>query len=75
MRIGYARVSTRDQDVAMQIKALEDAGCDQIFTETTSGSPPIAPSSAERSVISGRVTPRSFGGWTGSAGPSRTWSR
>lgn len=36
--IGYARVSTADQDDALQIDALRDAGCDRVFTETVSGS-------------------------------------
>jgi DNA invertase Pin-like site-specific DNA recombinase len=37
MRVGYARVSTRDQDAAMQAEALTAAGCEKIFEETASG--------------------------------------
>ena len=37
MRIGYARVSTIDQDPALQIRALEQARCEQIYTEHASG--------------------------------------
>lgn len=37
MLIGYARVSTLDQDVALQRRALEQAGCTRIFEETASG--------------------------------------
>lgn len=35
--IGYARVSTLDQNPQLQIEALELAGCRRIFTETASG--------------------------------------
>lgn len=38
MQIGYARVSTDDQDHALQIDALDAAGCERIITETASGS-------------------------------------
>ena len=33
MRFGYARVSTQEQDTALQIGALEAAGCERVFQE------------------------------------------
>ena len=37
MLFGYARVSTTDQDVALQRDALTAAGCERIFTDTITG--------------------------------------
>ena len=37
MDIGYARVSTRDQNPQLQLNALEQAGCWPIFEERVSG--------------------------------------
>ncbi|MCH5461326.1 recombinase family protein [Lactobacillus sp. LC28-10] len=38
MIYGYARVSTKDQNLARQIQALSDLGVDRIFKEKASGS-------------------------------------
>jgi DNA invertase Pin-like site-specific DNA recombinase len=35
--LGYARVSTTDQQPQLQVDALERAGCWRVFTETASG--------------------------------------
>ena len=37
MLVGYARVSTLDQNLALQRDALAEAGCGRIFTEQLSG--------------------------------------
>jgi hypothetical protein len=36
-KIGYARVSTLDQNLALQQDALREAGCEKIFVEQMSG--------------------------------------
>ena len=38
MKYGYARVSTSEQDLTIQLEALEKAGCDVIRQEKESGS-------------------------------------
>ena len=37
MKFGYARVSSKDQNLARQIEALTNAGCKRIFQEKQSG--------------------------------------
>src|SRR6185312_5395202 len=37
MQIGYARVSTDDQDTAVQVASLKTAGCERIYREKASG--------------------------------------
>jgi len=37
MKIGYARVSTNEQDTQLQIDALNAVGCDRIYQEKQSG--------------------------------------
>lgn len=38
MLIGYARVSTDEQDTANQVLVLKNAGCEKIYSEVASGS-------------------------------------
>lgn len=37
MIIGYARVSTTDQDTALQLDSLNMAGCERVYQEAFSG--------------------------------------
>lgn len=37
MKIGYARVLTKDQNLDLQIEALEKVGCEKIYQEKISG--------------------------------------
>ena len=46
MKAGYARVSTKDQTVDLQVDALKKAGCTKVYTEVMSGA------HAERPVLS-----------------------
>jgi hypothetical protein len=43
MKIGYARVSTREQSFDLQLDALRQAGCERIHRETVSGAQAIRP--------------------------------
>jgi DNA invertase Pin-like site-specific DNA recombinase len=37
MKTGYARISTDDQNLDLQLEALKRAGCKRLFTDTASG--------------------------------------
>jgi hypothetical protein len=37
MYVGYARVSTREQTIDLQVDALTQAGCTTVYTEVISG--------------------------------------
>ena len=37
MKIGYCRISTRDQQTLRQLDQLKEFGCERIFEETASG--------------------------------------
>ena len=37
MKVGYARVSTSDQNIVMQEDSLKDEGCEEVFKDVASG--------------------------------------
>ena len=41
MLLGYARVSTDDQDLALQRQTLREAGCRRLYEEKLSDHPPL----------------------------------
>lgn len=43
MKIGYARVSTKEQSLSMQVDALKKAGCENIHEEIVSGAKTARP--------------------------------
>ena len=47
--IGYARVSTRDQDLSAQLASLKSVGCTQVYREKASGK------NADRSRLARRI--------------------
>ena len=56
MKIGYARVSSEDQKLTIQLEALKKAGCTRIFREKVSGLTVTGRNSTGCSISCARAT-------------------
>jgi|SRR5271166_197461 len=54
MKYGYARISTPEQHLEIQVERLQEAGCDEIFQETFSGSKDARP---QLSIMMAKLKP------------------
>lgn len=75
MTFDYARVTTADQDEALQLDALEQAGCDRVFTDHPQVRPVVDQRSMNYSGWHGGMTRSSSRASTGSGAPCVTCSR
>jgi predicted site-specific integrase-resolvase len=72
MIIGYARVSTTEQNLDLQRDALKRAGCEKIIEDTVSGGNVQRPASSVCTMRSDLATCWRSGGSTGWDGRSNT---
>ena len=74
-RVGYARVSTEEQDVQLQLDALPEAGCreEQIFIDKVSGARSKRPGLDACLECWSRGIRSWSGGSIDSAAPCRIW--
>ena len=70
--IGYARVSTHEQSLDLQVDALKRSGCDEIYTEQASGKSAKQADRPELDHCLRALRPGDTGTWTAWAAISMT---